>query len=253
MKDIRAKILSNEKIRAKYFKMLLESSYIAREAMPGQFVEIKCSDTLDPLLRRPLGIHRVGTKTIELLYEVVGKGTDILSKKKKGDFLDVLGPLGNGFKILSGSSILIAGGIGVAPMVFLAEALPDKKIKPTILIGAKTKKEILCDKNFGKISPDVYIATDDGSRGKRGLVSELFEKLLENSRPNIVYACGPYAMLKTIAGICKKKKINCQVSMEEKMACGIGVCLGCGVKVKDGYKLVCKDGPIFDAREIVWI
>jgi len=252
MKDIRAKILSNEKIRLGYFKMLFESSYIAKEAMPGQFVEIKCSDTFDPLLRRPLGIHKVGAKTIELLYEVIGKGTDILSKKKEGDFLDVLGPLGSGFKILSGSSILIAGGIGVAPMVFLAEALADKKIKPTVLTGAKTKKEILCDKDFGKISPDVYIATDDGSRGEKGFVSELFEKLLKNSKPSVVYACGPYAMLKAIAGICKKKKILCQVSMEEKMACGIGVCLGCGIKVKDGYKLVCKDGPVFDAQEIIW-
>ena len=283
MKDIKVKILSNEKIGPVYFKMLLEASFIAKEASPGQFVQIQCNDNLDPLLRRPFSIHRVGNKTIEILYEVIGKGTDMLSKKKEGDFLDVLGPLGAGFREPSAacpersrrvscqpSAILIAGGMGVAPLAFLAEELIKKKIKVVVLIGAKTKKEILCEKDFRKIGAEVHVATDNGSKGFKGYVSKLFENLLstachERSRrvdcqlPALsevegatTYTCGPQPMLKSIAGICKKKKIACQVSVEEKMACGIGACLGCAVKVRGGYKLACKDGPVFNAQEIIW-
>jgi len=259
MKDIKAKILSNENILPGCFKMVLDAGFIAEKGSPGQFVQIQCSDTQEILFRRPFSIHKVEGKCIEILYEVIGKGTELLSKKKKGDFLNVLGPLGSGFKTLSGSAILIAGGMGVAPLVFLAERL--KKSKIVVLIGAKTKNDILCEKDFKKVTSEVHIATDDGTKGHKGLVSELFEKILRttlNSKRTMVYTCGPYLMLKCIAGICKKRKIECEVSVEEKMACGIGACLGCAVKVKGSnkntfiYKLACKDGPVFNAQEIIW-
>ena len=266
MKDVKSKILSNKEIAPGYFRMVLDAPYIAKHAKPGQFVQVRCSDGVEPLLRRPFSIHRVAVignrlSVIEILYEVIGKGTEILSKKNKGDFVDVLGPLGNGFSLPSAishkpSAILIAGGIGVAPLVFLAEELARKKARTIVLIGARTKNLILCKKDLKKIGTEVHIATDDGSHGCKGFVSELFQKVLRttnNEQRTTIYACGPTPMLKCIADMCKGQKLKCQVSLEEMMACGIGACLGCAVKVKGGgYKLACKDGPVFNADEIIW-
>ena len=259
MKDTKAKVLSNEKTGHVYYKMTLDAPYIARFAKPGQFVEIKCGDSFEPLLRRPFSIHRANRK-IEILYEVVGKGTEILAGKKEGEYLDVLGPLGSGF-ILPGASnlkpraIIISGGIGAAPLVFLAEELTKKKIKTIILIGAKTKKLILCEKDFKKFTSEVYVSTDDGTYGCKGFVSKLFHNILKTTESNfetVVYVCGPHGMLKCIAQICEERNFECQVSLEENMACGIGACLGCVVKTKTGNKLACKDGPVFNANELLW-
>lgn len=261
--------------------MTLEAPFIARRAKPGQFVQIKCSNGYEPLLRRPFSIHRLvasamtdkqssGLWAIEILYEVIGKGTEILALKRAGEKIDVLGSLGSSFIIPPAQSseppaIIIGGGIGIAPLVFLAEELKKKKIKTTVLLGTKTKNLILCEKDFKKLGTEIHIATDDGSRGCKGLVSQLFRKILRvtgHGSPYhegtgqtrvTVYACGPNPMLKCIAGICEEKKIDCQVSLEEKMACGIGACLGCVIKVKGGgYKLACKDGPVFNANQIIW-
>lgn len=261
MKDIKATVILNENITGSYFKMAIDVPFIAGCAKPGQFVMVKCSDGTEPLLRRPFGIHRIVNKLrgIEILYEVVGKGTEILAEKKSGDILQVLGPLGNGFSFSSivhrPSSLvfLIAGGIGVAPLFFLAEKL--KKLKIMVLIGARTRELVLCEKDFKKIGAEVHIATDDGSYGRKGLVTELFKDLLQstiNHKLLTSYACGPEPMLKAVSGICCKENIPCQISLETKMACGIGACLGCVVKMKDGTnKLACKDGPVFDTDNIV--
>ena len=259
MKDIKATILSNKKISHTYYKMTLDAPYIARIALPGQFVQIKCSDSLEPLLRRPFSIHRVNGN-IEILYETVGRGTEILSNKKEGDKIDVLGPLGNGFRLprttkIEPRAIIIAGGVGVAPLVYLAEELAKKYIKTIVLIGAKTKDLILCEKDFKKAVPEVYVSTDDGTYGSQGFVSKLFHKILktvESRFDTVVYVCGPRGMLKCIAEICQERNFECQVSLEEKMACGTGVCLGCVVKTKSGNKLACKDGPVFDSSELLW-
>jgi len=267
MQDIRAKILSNEKIRPGYFKMALDAPGIKRGARPGQFVQVRCSDCLDPFLRRPFSVHRLGP--LEILYEVAGRGTEILSGKKKGEWIDLLGPLGTGFSLpmknTGSRAILIAGGIGVAPLVFLAEVLAERKIDTIVLIGVKTKNLILCEKDFKATGAEFHIATDDGSRGSKGLVSKLFEEIIDTpkkrpadstcSRQDIkVYACGPNPMLRSIASICEQEGLGCEVSVEERMACGFGVCLGCAVKLKGkgGYKLACKDGPVFSASEIAW-
>lgn len=267
MKQLEVKIIENKKIAQGFYKMRLSSAYLAKNSKPGQFVEIKCSGDNEVLLRRPLGIHRISNGGIELLYEVVGKGTELLSRKKPGDTVDIIGPLGNGFilntKRHTPNAILIAGGIGVAPLVALAKNLVhssksivhSKRRKIYAMIGACKKEHVLCANDFRKLGAEVIIYTDDGSLGKKGLITQGLTPLLStiNYELSTIYACGPYPMLKAIAKIAEAKKIPCQVSMEERMACGVGVCLGCPVKVKSGgYKMVCKDGPVFDAKEIAW-
>lgn len=265
MKQLKAKILSNKKVSAGFYKMELASNYLAKASRPGQFVEIRCSRLVDPLLRRPLGVHRIWTRGIDLLYEVTGKGTAILSERRAGEELDVIGPLGNGFdlSLASDTNILVAGGIGVAPLAALAESLGAKEHKKIyVLIGAGTKSHIMCDAEFKSMGCDVRLSTDDGSRGYKGRVTEPLVKLLDKCkletylpafRRVTVYACGPTAMLKVVSRIALERGIPCQVSLEERMACGIGVCLGCPVKTKVGsYKMVCKDGPVFNAEELAW-
>ncbi|MBI5124383.1 MAG: dihydroorotate dehydrogenase electron transfer subunit [Candidatus Omnitrophica bacterium] len=267
MKQLKAKIIENKKISEKFYKMRIESAYLAKNSKPGQFVEVKCSDSIEPLLRRPLGVHRILNNGIEIFYEVVGKGTGLLSRKVKGESVDIIGPLGNGFSLprhpkgaakrnpkpYTLNPILIAGGIGVAPLVALAESLRKKRQKVAVIIGAKTKSHVNCVKELKALGCDVDIATEDGSLGQKGLATSL----LHNTQYTIhttIYACGPNAMLKAVAKIAESRRIPCQVSLEERMACGVGVCLGCPVKVRTqyDYKMVCKDGPVFDAKEIAW-
>lgn len=253
MRQLKVKILANGKASNSFYRMKLESSYLAKTARPGQFVEIRCTAGVDPLLRRPLGVHRIIKGGIEILYEVVGKGTELLSWQKAGQELDVIGPLGNGFDLnASKSAILVAGGIGVAPLVALAEELEGAHV----IIGARTKSHVLCKNEFKRAGCTVAIATEDGSEGRKGLATDLLKDLLRNTldaRRMTLYACGPTGMLKAVAKLAASHHIRCQVSLEEQMACGVGVCLGCPVKVKSGeYKMVCKDGPVFNAEELAW-
>jgi len=284
MKQVIAKITKNEKIGPGFYRMRIESSYLAKNSKPGQFVEVRCAEDVEPLLRRPLGIHRVIQGGVELLYEVVGKGTELLSRKKADEALDLIGPLGNGFDIPrgSGTAILVAGGNGVAPLLALAEELAYRKAGEThVLIGGKTKSHVLCEKEFTKLGCMVLVSTDDGSKGHKGLVTDMLreiviaipptfnsrrEKQSQKSRllrrrftpphndVTTIYACGPTGMLKAVSEMARSKRIPCQVSLEERMACGVGVCLGCPVKVRplNGYKMACKDGPVFNAEEIEW-
>lgn len=245
------KITSNKRIGQQYYKVSLRAPDIARIVKPGQFINVKLNDSIDPLLRRPFSIHDAYGSTIELLYAVVGKGSKILSQKKTGDSLDVIGPLGNGFDVspVSGAlPILVAGGMGVAPLYFLAKRLKHKD--PLVLIGARNKKELVCVKELKKLRVRVHISTDNGSMGEKGYVTDLLKSM--GRRRVIIYACGPKPMLKEISAITYQTKIAAQVSLEEHMSCGFGACLGCVVKTTDGYKRVCKEGPVFDARKVVW-
>jgi dihydroorotate dehydrogenase electron transfer subunit len=279
MKQLVTKIAENKKVADNFYKMRIESAYLAKNSEPGQFVEVKVCDGITPLLRRPLGVHRILKTGIELLYEVVGKGTEILAGRKAGEEIDVIGPLGNGFtlnrstgKLANRQTILVAGGIGVAPLLALAEKLlagrPVSRLASlTVLVGACKKDHILCEKEFRKLDGRVLIATEDGSKGHKGLITDLLKRELSNrqtgkpaNRHTTIYACGPVAMLKEAARIAKEHRARCQVSLEERMACGIGVCLGCPVKVTSyelrvtsyEYKMVCKDGPVFNAEDIIW-
>jgi dihydroorotate dehydrogenase electron transfer subunit len=257
MKQLKAKIVENKRIAQGFYRMRLESAYLAKNSKPGQFVEIKCSDDDGVLLRRPLGVHRISNSRIEVLYEVVGKGTESLSNRAKNELLDVIGPIGKGFEFTEAKrpALIIAGGMGVAPLLCLAQKMADKNIKPYVMIGAKTAAQILCEKDFKKLGCFVVVSTEDGSKGHKGYVTDMMRHLLMviRCKASGIYACGPHPMLKAVGHIADSAGIPCQVSMEERMACGIGVCLGCAIKVNSGgYKMVCKDGPVFDAKEIAW-
>ncbi|MBL7081099.1 MAG: dihydroorotate dehydrogenase electron transfer subunit [Candidatus Omnitrophica bacterium] len=272
----KTKILSNICVGERFYKLTFLAPGIARCARPGQFLNIRISEEYTPFLRRPFSIHKLVHSSklivhsqrknlkadgIEILYEVVGKGTEILSEKKPGEYLDVLGPLGNGFNLSAIryplSAILVGGGIGVAPLLFLAQKLieyyPLSAIRyPLVLIGAKTKKEILCKKEFESLGCRVKISTDDGSSGFKGKVTDLLKHLLraKSYQRGTIYACGPKPMLKEITLLSRQYGIPGQISLDEYMACGMGVCLGCLVETYEGRKLVCRDGPVFDTSII---
>jgi dihydroorotate dehydrogenase electron transfer subunit len=233
MKQLKAMISENKRVAEGFYKMRIESAHLAKNSNPGQFVEVKCSDGNEPLLRRPLGVHRILNGGVELLYEIVGKGTELLSKKKPGELVD-----------RSYDPILVAGGVGVAPLLALAESMAygveriayRKKRKIHVLIGACKKEHVLCSNDFRRLGAKVIIYTEDGSAGKKGLVTDGLNSLLStiDYRLLTIYACGPTPMLKAVAKIAEEKRIPCQVSLEERMACGVGVCLGC--PVKDGLQ-----------------
>jgi dihydroorotate dehydrogenase electron transfer subunit len=258
MHQLKTEMISNECVAEDIFKMSVAVGPVAGEILPGQFVQIKCSDSLYPLLRRPFSVHRIGDEHIEIFYKVVGGGTKLLSLKKAGEKIDMLCPLGNGFTINQNieTVILIAGGMGFAPLTALAEQIkrlvPGRKIYA--LLGAETKKEILCARDFSQIGAEILITTEDGSLGKKGFITDIFCQFAGECPPQDVeiYACGPNAMLKIVSQISAKCNLSCQVSLERHMACGIGVCMGCAVKTKSGYKPACKDGPVFDAKELEW-
>ena len=273
MKQLNIRISRNEKVAQDFYKMRLESPYLAKAMNPGQFIEVRCSDSFEPLLRRPFSLHKILKNEIEILYEVVGKGTTALSQRKVGEYLDIIGPLGNGFDIdrtayrIPPRATLIAGGMGVAPLVALAKELAKTRARTSVIIGARTKARLLCEDEFKKFGAKVKIATEDGSKGKKGFATDLLKDILlttNNLQLTTIYACGPNAMLKEVARIAGLRRIPCHVSLEEYMACGVGVCLGCPVKVKPKitnyqspitnyeYKMVCKDGPVFNAEEIIW-
>jgi dihydroorotate dehydrogenase electron transfer subunit len=232
-------------------------------------VHVLCSSSAsstDPLLRRPFGIHYVDVERglVSMLYEIRGRGTNILAEKCPGQILDILGPLGNGFTLPTACKppiLLVAGGFGVAPLYFLARTIDEKMGcgLTTCALGGKTSSGLLCLDEFRKLGLQLEVATDDGSQGHSGFVTELLEERLKSADPDnrpIIYACGPMPMLKRVAAIAEKANVLCQVSVEAKMACGIGACMSCIVKVKSdgGFKYVraCKEGPVFDAAQIVW-
>ena len=283
MKQKKVKVLENKSFRLGYYMLTLQAPDIAKISKPGQFAEIKVNDEDYPLLRRPLSIHNASDKNIMFLYEVVGEATKILSARKKGEYLDIIAPLGNGFSLEPSSSnrqpILVAGGMGVAPLVFLAKAISKRKAqsakrktqnknpKPIVIIGAKTKSQIVCEDEFKKLGCIVKVATDDGSKGFKGTATKLLENILaegsrllaqgkfpsaSNLQPLTIFACGPRAMLKEVSCIAKEKNIKAQISLEEHMACGIGACLGCVVNTKKGYQRVCQEGPVFNSSQIIW-
>ncbi len=268
MYQVVAEVLSNKNIALNYFKITLNAPEICQNAQPGQFVHIKVTAGSAFLLRRPFSVHNTEDEKLEILYRVVGKGTDLLSQKGRSKKLDLLGPLGQGFELKEKirTAILVAGGIGVAPLYFLAKRLlnydskisdqaPPKSRRPqiTVLLGAQTKKQILCAQDFENLGVTVKIATEDGSWGYEGLVSDfLAETLLQYSKPDSVFACGPVPMLKKIAQLSRKYRLPSQVSLEQRMGCGIGVCMGCVVRAPEGYLRVCKDGPVFNVTQILW-
>ena len=256
MIEITAKITANKQVAEGIFLLHIESSEIALNAKPGQFIMLSAGSLgYDPLLRRPFSICYINDHKIAVLYRVVGHGTDLLTKKCEGQYLSVLGPLGTPFDISSikqGGIVMIAGGMGVAPICFLAQRLKSYNKKFLIMTGFSTLTEIprLDYMDFMGIK----IATDDGSLGYHGFVTDMLEDYLTtNEKPEAIYTCGPLPMMSKVAGVARHYGIPCQVSMESNMACGLGACQGCSVCGSDKkYKLVCKNGPVFKAEDICW-
>ncbi|MBI5585995.1 MAG: dihydroorotate dehydrogenase electron transfer subunit [Deltaproteobacteria bacterium] len=252
-----------EPVGPEVYRLGFASREIAGKARPGQFLMIKPQGCAEPLLPRPISIHRVQSGVIELLVRVVGEGTRRITEMKAGEVLEVKGPLGRGFQIDPGNvPLLVAGGMGAAPLLFLAEELfraggKEKGMAPILFIGGRTKKELLALKEFRQSGLKVLAATEDGSYGEKGLVTDRLKAYLETLPTEaIVYACGPTGMLKAVASLARQEELPCQVSLEEHMACGMGACLGCAVARRQeggpGYAKVCQDGPVFEAGEIDW-
>jgi dihydroorotate dehydrogenase electron transfer subunit len=258
-------VLWNKEIAPSYYKIGFECDSEYAGALPGQFIMLRLSGKNTPLLPRPFSIHRLvhekgRTIGIEILYKVVGEFTKNLSRCRTGDSANILGPLGKGFVVSDHYHciFIVAGGIGVAPMLFLTSFLQQKGIdlsKCTVFLGGKSKSDILCRDDFIRLGAKIQIATEDGGTGAKGLVTHLLENTLKASKPDIIFTCGPWAMLKSVAHITERYDVPCQVSIETIMACGMGVCLGCAVESRetsDRYMHTCTDGPIFDARFIKW-
>jgi len=249
-----AKIVANEPLTDQFYVLTLKCPEIAGQATPGQFINIQVSENLDPLLRRPISIYDTDNKTglLKILYFLKGKGTNILKEKRKGEVLSITGPHGNGFHMLKESKniLLVGGGFGTAPLAFLAKEHQDKNI--FVAIGGRTKDLILCKNDFEKAGAKVFITTDDGSYGEKGIVTQIVEKIIKDEKIDEIFTVGPLPMMKAVAEISEKNNIPCHVSMEERMACGVGACFGCVCKTKKGHETVCAQGPVFDSRELEW-
>jgi dihydroorotate dehydrogenase electron transfer subunit len=244
-----------------YVLFKLKSRRVARRAKPGQFLMVRVSSQPYPLLRRPLSIHSREKDGVEVFFARSGLGTAILADKKPGETLDILGPLGKGFVIPAAPKgkifYLVGGGRGIAPLYFLARELQAKGGLTQVFYGGKSEADVPLVRKLTALKIEVFISTDDGSAGFRGLVTSMFEKeLARSARPAHVYACGPDPMMKKVAGIAAGLGVPAQVSLESIMGCGIGACWGCVRKMRGSggaeWVKVCEDGPVFSASKVIW-
>jgi dihydroorotate dehydrogenase electron transfer subunit len=285
-------VTENKQLAKNHYLITLHPLKRITKPEPGQFFMLSADNSLDPLLKRPFSLHRWLGPDFQILYRIVGKATEILKEQKKGDVLEIMGPLGNGFPLIKrhDKPILIGGGLGIAPIFAFAETIADKK--PLFFIGAKTKKELLCVDELKSIGINPIISTDNGTLGRKGRITDVLRDFLSryvsteqfdpeltaeglaegSSLPDLVpcptdgtrvrsgagltryclYACGPKLMLRELSDITKKYGLRAYVALEENMACGIGACLSCVVNTKEGLKRVCKEGPVFPIEEIIW-
>jgi dihydroorotate dehydrogenase electron transfer subunit len=262
-------VIENRKIKPSYFLLEIHCPPIATKIKPGQFIMLKVSDDNHPFLRRPFSVYKSypdnhpGNKkkgSLSILYKMVGKGTHKMTRFEEGQRVDMIGPLGNGFTLppypFSTNIILVGGGVGIVSLYALAEVLAGGKL--FVFIGGKTWNDILCSADFKKLNSNIFIATEDGSLGLKGTVIDLFlsqRKKFKRDESNHLYACGPIGMLKDLTRAIRFEQFVCQASFESRMGCGFGACWGCVVKTSDPktpYQRVCKEGPVFNLKDIVW-
>ncbi|MCR4337592.1 MAG: dihydroorotate dehydrogenase electron transfer subunit [Candidatus Omnitrophica bacterium] len=247
-------VVSNQKLSPCFYRLCFDAPQIVKTVQPGQFVHIRVHDGLEPFFRRPFSVYRA-QKHVEIFYEAIGPGTEILTKKKKGDLLDVLGPLGTPFRLPSEDVedvVMIAGGIGVAPFLILSDVLKARKCRLILLYGGRTAGHVYDMKEFKKNGCQIHVATDDGSIGVKGRVSKLFSKIPCNPETTMIYTCGPHAMMAAVQDFARQKRMSGQAACEEVMACALGACLGCSVKTTSGYQTCCYDGPAFELGEVIF-
>jgi dihydroorotate dehydrogenase electron transfer subunit len=253
-------IVSNERDTDQYFRLVLRAPQIAPLIRPGQFAHVRILPLKDALLRRPFSIFQVADGTFSILYKTVGKGTDALARMRAGEEVSVIAPLGHGFTVPTAGGetpLLVAGGYGMAAMFLLAERSPQKGV---VIVGGRRRVDILCEKEFAAIGWEVRVATEDGSHGEKGLVTQPLLAEIRNSKFDIrnckLFACGPTPMLKAVGKLAEEFNVPAELSMDEHMCCGVGTCLTCVIKVKSGdsweYQRTCTEGPVYDSRQIVW-
>ena len=251
-------VVSNVEVMPGVHLMWIEAPNIAGSVLPGQFITVRCGDFT---LRRPFSVHQVSSREIALLFKVTGNGTLWLSQRQKRDRIDILGPLGKGFSIEPGAKnlLLLAGGIGIAPLAFLTQYASSRH-QMTLIHGASTAAQLYTERcqptaiNYQGVQ--FIPITEDGSIGKKGMATDILPDFLD--RADQVYACGPADMYKAMAGMSQRAKQSnlklrkCQVSLEVRMGCGFGACYGCTINTKKGLKQVCRDGPVFELNDIIW-
>ena len=259
MPRAQATLIHREKLDDGHYLLTLDCAEVASAAQPGQFVHLRVGDGTDPLLRRPLSIMlaQADRGELQMLVRTVGRGTGIVATHDEGTQYDLLGPLGNGWSIPEGEApvLLVAGGIGVAPLIFLADNTRLAEPQPYVrgLFGGLTEDALVCWTEFASRCDEFVVVTEDGSAGETGLVTDVLAPDLERDRPAKVFACGPDGMLAAVARICADAGVPCEVSMEQWMGCGVGACLGCAIpSAAGGYVRVCTEGPVFDATQIDW-
>ena len=249
-------ITSKIALRPDTFWMTLDAGRMVEKTFltPGQFLHIKCGSS--QLLRRPISFCTCGSEEngdlVDSVFQLRGEGTRWLAGRQEGDRLDVLGLLGNGFQIIPGGRYLLAGGgIGVPPLYGCAQA---SQGRAKAVLGFRSKEQVILSDAFEKICESVDLCTDDGTLGRHGFVDGQVREILTKDKSfTAILACGPKPMLKSVAAVAAEFGVPCQVSMEERMACGVGACLGCAIRMRDGtMKHVCKDGPVFNAEEVDW-
>lgn len=251
-------IVKTESIAQQIYLMTIKSEHISQAARPGQFVNIKCCEGLNALLRRPISICSVDREreTFDIAFQVKGEGTNYLAMKKPGDRVDLLGPLGKPFEISPDYKkiAVVGGGIGVFPLLFLLESSEYKS--KSAFLGFRGREHITLLEEFKANSGELIISTDDGSFGEKGLIIDPFVDSFNRNGYDIVYACGPLPMLKAVCEASERQGVPCQVSLEQRMGCGIGACLVCACKTRGGegweYSHVCKDGPVFWSRDVIF-
>jgi dihydroorotate dehydrogenase electron transfer subunit len=284
MIQVTCPIVSNRRMTENCWRAVLDCPQISSEIKPGQFVHVRIGGENGPLFRRPLSVFRrvplKGNRLgIEIVYKVIGTGTRVMTRLRKGDTLDIIGPLGQGFDLDRRKSIhvVVAGGTGAACLFLLAEEISKAGLPLKVLLGADTKASVLLKKEYAALKGEVMVSTDDGSYGFHGVVTQMLAESVDKGRISsdcTVYSSGPEPMLKALASVCQKYRIPAQVSVERHMMCGIGACLACVCKVDPnhiwknrdlgsshiqsvpdrefGYALVCKDGPVFDVNEVIF-
>lgn len=250
-------IVSNARSTDDYFQLVLRAPRVAPLIQPGQFAHLRVLPMRDALLRRPFSIYQATEDSFSILYKTVGKGTSVLSRMRPGEEVSVIAPLGTGFTVPEAGAetpLLVAGGYGMAAMYLLAERSPQKGI---VFVGGRRRVDILCEDEFADLGWEVRPATEDGSHGTQGLVTgPLLEELKRGTESKKLFACGPTPMLRAVGKIADEHAVPAELSMDEHMCCGVGVCLTCVIKVKAGdgweYQRTCQEGPVFDSRQVVW-
>jgi len=253
VQDLR--VINNKRLNERHFLLELLAPEPLPAMFPGQFAQVRVEDSPDTFLRRPFSIHSANKEnnSFQLFIQIKGAGTRSLSRLRQGDKLNVIYPLGNSFSLpTSDDALLIGGGCGIAPLLFLAQFFHRNNIHSTILLGFRTKQDIAGTEEYVKYG-NLLLTTDDGSEGEKGLVTghSIFQK--ENFGFRYIYCCGPEQMMKTVAHFAAIHQVNCEVSLENMMACGFGVCLCCVTPTDKGNERVCIEGPVFNTKRLKWI